>query len=407
MGSTETTPSRWQVPRIDHNERWVGGVAAAIAVEIGVQPLVIRIAFAALTFVVGWGLLLYVFIWIVMGLFSTNQISPYRPQPKGATSVHRHLAIVLVVVGLMIGLVQITPEAFTSVSWPIGFVFAGGLIAWSRGGDEKGSWTLVRIVAGLAVAIGGALAFAALSYSALQALVALVFGLAIVMGIVLIAAPSVVQLARSLDDERLDRIRVDERERLSAHLHDSVLQTLSLIQKNADDPAHTAQLARRQERELRNWLYGPSLVEPGGVYLGAALEAAATEVEQRHGVPIEVVSVGDTGQSIGGDIEGLVAAAREAMTNAAIHSGAERVDVFAERRTDAVEIFVRDTGRGFDPARIIADRRGVSESIIGRMSRAGGHGTIHSTPGEGTEVELVLPLTQQIAIEETTTEIQT
>ena len=130
-------------------------------------------------------------------------------------------------------------------------------------------------------------------------------------------------------------------------------------------------------------------------------------MEQRHGVPIEVVSVGDTGQSIGGDIEGLVAAAREAMTNAAIHSGAERVDVFAERRTDAVEIFVRDTGRGFDPARIIADRRGVSESIIGRMSRAGGHGTIHSTPGEGTEVELVLPLTQQIAIEETTTEIQT
>jgi len=268
------------------------------------------------------------------------------------------------------------------------------LIAWSRGTNEQGISIVVRIVAGISVAIGGLLAFAALSdASLLQLLVALIFALAIVAGITLIAAPSVVQMARSLDTERMDRIRLDERTRISAHLHDSVLQTLSLIQRNADDPVRTAHLARKQERELRNWLYGDNTVEPGGIRIGPALEVAASEVEDAHGVAIDVVAVGDTGAAVEGDVARLIAATREAMTNAAEHSGESRIDVFVERGPDAIEIFVRDTGTGFDVDEITSDRRGIADSIYGRMERAGGKATIYSSPESGTEVELHLPIT--------------
>ncbi len=382
----------WQIPRIDQNSRWVGGVSSAIARELGVQPIVVRVAFA-LTLVVGWGLLLYVIAWAILSFFAPSQLSPYTPTRKGATNIHRHIAILLITIGLMILFAQIAPTAITTFTWPAGFVLAGALIAWTRGSNSEGMSIVVRIVAGLSVALGGVLAFAALSdVSAVQFLIALVFGLAVIAGVVLIAAPSVVQMAHSLDGERADRIRVDERARISAHLHDSVLQTLTLIQRNAGDPVKTAQLARQQERELRNWLYGSADVEPGGIRLGPAIEIAAAEVEEIHGVKIDVVAVGDTGAAVHGDVEQLIAATREAMTNAAIHSGQTQIDVFIERLPDTIEIFVRDTGAGFDMADIGSDRRGVSESILGRMERAGGSATIFSTRGVGTEVELVLPI---------------
>ena len=382
------------MPRIDRSNRVVGGVSAAIAAEIGVQPLVIRVAFAALTLVVGWGLLLYVFAWGALVWLTSSEISPYRPQPKGATGIHRHVAIVLIVVGMIIGLSQITPSGFTSFSWPLGFVLAGGLIAWSRGTADQvngGLSTVARIIAGAVVAVGGLLAFAALSYSFTQAAVALVFTVAVVGGIVLIAAPSMVHMARSLDDERMDRIRLDERARISAHLHDSVLQTLALIQQNTDDPARTAQLARRQERELRGWLYGPTTPAPGGLLLGPALEGVALEVEALHGVDIDVVAVGDSGDPVPEGGSALISAAREAMINAARHAEVDQIDVFAERRSDGIDVFVRDKGVGFDPDHVADGRKGLSESIGGRMERAGGSAIIHSEVGHGTEVELILP----------------
>jgi signal transduction histidine kinase len=397
--------ARWQTPRIDRNDRWVGGVAAAIAKEIGVQPLVIRAAFIVLALVGGWGLLLYVLTWAWLAIFAPTQISPYHPVPKGATALHRHLGIGMVVVGLMTMLGQLTSSAFTSISWPIGFVFIGALIAWSRGNNEpEGISIVVRIVAGLAVAIGGLLAFAALSYSLWQAVVALIFGIAIIGGITIIAAPSVLQMARSLDGERLDRIRLDERARISAHLHDSVLQTLTLIQRNAEDPQRASQLARRQERELRNWLYGPDATSPGGVHLGPALEQAAIEVEETFGVQIDVVAVGDNGEPVPGDLVTLIAATKEAMTNAAVHAGVDRIDVFAERTPSGIEIFVRDTGVGFDPLSIDGDRHGVKDSIVARMERAGGVALLHSSPGGGTEVELSLPFDNRSAPNHATAE---
>jgi signal transduction histidine kinase len=166
-----------------------------------------------------------------------------------------------------------------------------------------------------------------------------------------------------------------------------VLQTLALIQRSAHDPTRMTSLARRQERELRAWLYGGR--EPGTERgLRAELERIAVEVEQLHGVPVEVVVVGD------GDtddrLEEMLAAAREAMVNAAKHSGATRVDVFAEVRPEQVVLFVRDTGKGFDPATVPADRAGLRSSIRARMARIGGEAVIESAPGEGAEVELRL-----------------
>jgi signal transduction histidine kinase len=173
-----------------------------------------------------------------------------------------------------------------------------------------------------------------------------------------------------------------------------VLQTLTLIQRHADDGATTAQLARQQERELRQWLYGPlrPAGSPGSVRLDEALDRMAAEVDASHGVDVKVITVGDGSDLPAGSLDDLVAAAREAAVNAAKHSGAKRVDVFAERHPGRIEVYVRDTGRGFDPDQTGVDRRGIADSIIGRMERAGGTAKIYAEPEGGTEVELVLPL---------------
>jgi signal transduction histidine kinase len=195
-----------------------------------------------------------------------------------------------------------------------------------------------------------------------------------------------VRLFRSLTEERAERIRSQERAEVAAHLHDSVLQTLALVQRS-DDPQQVAALARRQERELRAWLAGRPA--PGQARtLEAALEAAAVEVEDNHGVPVEVVVVGD--RDLDPAVEAVVAAAREAITNAAKFAGGSTVDVYAEATPARLQVFVRDRGPGFDPDAVPGDRRGVRESIVGRMERHGGRARITSAAGSGTEVELVL-----------------
>jgi signal transduction histidine kinase len=205
-----------------------------------------------------------------------------------------------------------------------------------------------------------------------------------VVALAVIFAPFVVRLGRSLAAERSERIRSQERAEVAAHLHDSVLQTLALVQKRADDPRAVAHLARRQERELRNWLLGRA--DSGSGTVRAALEASAAEVEEAHGASVDVVAVGDRELDERGIA--LVAAAREAMVNAAKHAGGA-VSVYAESNDEHTKIFVRDRGAGFEPDAVPADRRGIAESIVGRMERHGGRATVHSSP-EGTEVELEL-----------------
>jgi signal transduction histidine kinase len=211
-----------------------------------------------------------------------------------------------------------------------------------------------------------------------------------VLGLAITLGPWLVRLVADLSEERAARIRSQERADVAAHLHDSVLQTLALIQKSAADPAQVARLARAQERDLRHWMYG----DPGAAgqepTLAAALRSTAGEVEDSHGVPVEVVTVGDA--PVTEELRPLVAAAREAMVNAAKHAAAERVDVYAEVAGRSVELFVRDRGQGFDPSAVPADRLGVRNSIVNRMERHGGSATVRSAPGEGTEVRLLMTM---------------
>ena len=216
---------------------------------------------------------------------------------------------------------------------------------------------------------------------------AVLAGLAVLVALALIFAPSWRRLARSLAAEKAERIRSQERADVGAHLHDSVLQTLALIQQSAKNPKQVATLARRQERELRNWLTDGNSIEAGD-RLAAALEAAAAEVEEAAGGTVEVVAVGDCPLDEPG--AAVVAAAREAMLNAAKFAGKAPVFVYAELSDERIQVFVRDRGAGFDPTTVPAARRGVRESIVGRMRRAGGRAVVRPSPGGGTEVEITV-----------------
>ncbi|MFP5319575.1 MAG: sensor histidine kinase [Acidimicrobiia bacterium] len=217
---------------------------------------------------------------------------------------------------------------------------------------------------------------------------ALVAAAAVCAGLALVAGPWWWRLSHDLASERRERIRAQERDEVAAHIHDSVLQTLTLIQRNCADPKAVATLARQQERELRTWLYGGEA--PPDESLAAAVQRMSDEVEDMHGVKVETVAVGD--RPIDQRLIALVQSTREALANAARHSGASSVSAYVEVESDQVTVYVRDRGCGFDPDRVPDDRRGISESIIGRMNRYGGKATITSSPGEGTEVELVMPL---------------
>jgi signal transduction histidine kinase len=207
----------------------------------------------------------------------------------------------------------------------------------------------------------------------------------LLIGIGLIVGPWLWSLWRTAESERRERIVTQERADMAAHLHDSVLQTLALIQKQADDPRAVIRLARSQERDLRTWLYGDQRAGED-VSLAAALVTAGAEVEDTFGVPVEVVTVGDSAVDDVG--QALLKAAREAAINAAKHSGANKIDIFLEADESGIDVFVRDRGAGFDMDDVPEDRLGVRRSIIDRMERHGGTAEIRTAPGEGTEVRL-------------------
>jgi signal transduction histidine kinase len=210
--------------------------------------------------------------------------------------------------------------------------------------------------------------------------------LVVTIALTLVSAPFWIALVRRLGTERVARARSEERSEVAAHLHDSVLQTLALIQKRSGDPEQVARLARRQERELREWLADDRPTRPDE-RLADALRAAAAEIEDSHGAPIEAIVVGDT--ALDERTRALVGAAREALTNAAkFASDGGPVRLYAEIDNGDARVFIDDRGPGFDPDAVPKDRRGVRESIIGRMKRHGGRAEIRSEPGDGTEVEL-------------------
>ena len=235
------------------------------------------------------------------------------------------------------------------------------------------------------VVVTSALAGAAISWTAL--LSGLLFALLAVLGITVVFGPVLWRSVGALRTEREARIRETERAEIAAMVHDQVLHTLALIQRNSGDGREVARLARGQERSLRNWLYKPS-ASPAEK-LSAALEESSAEVEDTYAIGVDTVVVGDV--DVDSDIAALAAAAREAMVNAGKHAGVDTISLYAEVEPDQVSVFVRDRGAGFELAGVRDDRHGVQGSIIGRMQRHGGRAEIRSTPGEGTEVRLYLP----------------
>jgi signal transduction histidine kinase len=393
MSSLAGDRLRLRIPALQPERRLVAGVAAGIAAALGVDPVVVRAAFVLLAVAGGLGVLLYLLAWVLMVSFGGAAGRPPVPV-EGLGPLDRVLGVALTTVGLLL-LVQAAGLGFDRrTAWPVLLVGLGLLLAWHRRRHgsfvEPGRNAAVRLVGGLVLAGAGLAGLVALNLDLAAARDTLLVLAAVVGGVALVAAPAISGLARDLAEERRERIRTQERERLAAHLHDSVLQTLALIQRDADDPARTRSLARVQERELRAWLYGGDTDRSAGT-LRAGLEETAADVERIHQVPVEVVVVG-ADLPVDGRVRDVLAAAREAVVNAARHSGAARIDVFAEIEDGVLQVFVRDTGAGFDPTAVPADRRGLRESVVGRLERAGGTAAVRSTLGEGTEIELRLPL---------------
>ena len=395
--------------------RVVAGVCAGLAEHLGVGVAVVRLAFVLLTLLGGFGALLYAGLWLAVpvgvpeparapGLDAAGRQGRRPPDagpgpaPAGPTAAVRSDPGLLVALALLgIGVVMLADRLVATPAgafWPLAVVAVGAAVVWrqAEARDASRAAVVARVVAGVAVVAIGLALFLAGRGELGVLLDALAAVLVVLAGIAVVAGPWLLRLVRDLQAERAERVRSQERADVAAHLHDSVLQTLAVIQRQAHDPDAVTRLARSQERDLRRWLYGESTTQHSGVR--SALQAVAAEVEDAYGTPVEVVVVGDAPWSPGGTADAVVAATREAVTNAAKHSGAARIDLFAEVDGDQVEVFVRDRGAGFDPAEVRADRLGVRGSIVERMERNGGRATVTSAPGDGTEVHLVGPLGQ-------------
>lgn len=397
--------------------RWLGGVARGLAGHLGLPVVWVRLVFAGLVMADGLGALLYAAFWFFVPLgvggvggqrppsLVTTETSPdgrrrivTRKPDKGQLVA---LLLMVVVASVFVGSVDLGGGA-KAYLLPAVLVAAGVALVWRQAdnarrarwvevGRRRRTLTLLRAGAGVLLVTAGVSAIFVLQGSAAHLGSVLQAGLAVLVGITLLAGPYLVRMTQDLSEERLMRIRAQERAEVAAHVHDSVLHTLTLIQRNAENAGEVRRLARAQERDLRAWLYKP---EGNGkdeddepATLAEAVRRNAAEVEDKHGVPIEVVVVGDCplDERVGAQMQ----AAREAMVNAAKYGGeGGAVQVYAEVEGRTVFVSVRDRGPGFDLDAIPTDRMGVRESIIGRMERNGGTARLRAVPDGGTEVEL-------------------
>lgn len=347
-----------------------------------------RIAFVVLAVTGGVGLALYAAFWVVLREPDGGAVDD---EDRGGTA--QLLALGALGLGLLLLLSFHDVVSGTATVLPLGAAVVGVALVWRQADEsQRSKWRqtatrprdLARSLAGAALVGVGLLGFLATRGELGAARRGLLSTAVVVVGLVVLTSPWWYRMTVDLREERRERIRSQERAEVAAVVHDSVLQTLALIQRAADDPREVTRLARSSERELRGRLYGTA---PEGL-LAAELERVAAEVETAHGVPVEVVVVGDT--PLDDRLAALVAATREAVANAARHSGADSVAVYAEVEPDATTVFVRDRGRGFEPDAVPTDRFGVAESIRGRMERFGGSARIRSS-ADGTDVRLDLP----------------
>jgi len=388
--------------------RVVAGVAHGLAEQLRLSPLTVRIGFAVLCVFNGFGAAFYLALWAVVPLAPVAERPAARGRRVGDIGRLAALALLVVGVGLLLSGRQLVRNNVLLVPLLVGG--AGLAVIWRQADDtQRSRWlrmssriggvgsdqskraAAVRIGGGIALVLVGISLFLVLAGQLSAARDALVPMLVVLVGVGLITGPWWYRLVADLSEERRERIRSQERAELAAHLHDSVLQTLALIQRHVNSPREVARLARGQERELRAWLYRPEARQESR--FAAAMEGVSGEVEDAYAVQVETVVVGDA--ELDDRLGAIVQATREALVNAARHAGVTEVSLYAEIEPNLVTVFVRDRGVGFDRATVPDDRHGVAGSIIGRMERHGGTAAIRSTPGAGTEVELTMTRTQQ------------
>ncbi|MGA5319934.1 PspC domain-containing protein [Streptomyces seoulensis] len=406
--------------------RWLGGVARGLAGHLGLPVVWVRLAFVGLFMANGLGALLYAAFWFFVPL-GVGGVGDHKPaslvgtetSPEGRRRLVARkpdkgqmvaLLLMVIVSIVFLGSVNLTNTAKAYLV-PVVLVAAGVALVWRQAdnarrarwvevGGRRRTLTLLRAAVGVLLVTAGVSAIFVMQVSTAHLGAVLEAALAVLVGITLLAGPYLVRVTQDLSEERLMRIRAQERAEVAAHVHDSVLHTLTLIQRNADNAGEVRRLARAQERDLRTWLYKPEGTgkdeadEPDTV--AEAVRRNAAEVEDKHGVPIEVVVVGDC--PLDDRTTAQMQAAREAMVNAAKYGGeGGAVQVYAEVEGRTVFVSVRDRGPGFDLDSIPADRMGVRESIIGRMERNGGTARLRPVPDGGTEVELEMERAEKTA----------
>lgn len=397
----DTTP---EAPRVERRvefarsstDRMLLGVCGGVARRYGVDSYVVRVALLVLTLTGGLGVVLYL---VGFALSAPPDELPLPPAADPAMVSARSIAIAAATGGMLMTARNIGLWPGDTIMVPAVVVATGSALLWYHGrethpeGDPlervlQGRATPLRALGGVALALAGVVALVARGVRVQQlpaALAALAMALA---GAAVLVGPYVGRLTTQLRDEERVRIRDQERNDMAAHLHDSVLQTLALMQRAAADPRRMVMLARRQERELRSWLYDVRASAAVGS-LTARAEGIAAEVELDHGLPVDLVVVGDV--EVTPSVDALLLAVREATVNAAKHAEADLVSIYIEVEPNAITAFVRDKGVGFDAKAIGDDRRGIAMSIRDRVERAGGRAMLDSSPGAGTEWELVVP----------------
>jgi signal transduction histidine kinase len=394
--------------------RLVAGVAGGVADHLGTDVFWVRAAFVALTAVTGVGVIAYGLLWVFVRQEDASVVRTLHRR-------ERQQALGLAALGLGIGLASsaLGNSALGWVVGPLGVAVAGAAVVWREAdAAQRRRWTaggwgsgwraaLLRVVAGTLFVAAGIAVFLLGNLDLGQVQFGLLAVAVTLVGVGVLTVPWWVRLVRDLGEERRERIREAERAEIAAHLHDSVLQTLALIQRQSDSPREVARLARGQERELRSWLYGAGGYRragtPGDPAVGAgladALAAAAGEVEDTYALTVRPVVVGGD-RPLDDDLRALVLAAREAMVNAAKHAGVDEVSVYVEVEPDEVNVFVRDRGAGFDPDAVADDRHGLADSVRGRMARHRGTVRLRSAAGEGTEVHLRMPTGAAVPVDD-------
>lgn len=386
--------------------RIVAGVCAGTARHLGLSVKLVRLVFVGLGLLLGAGVLLYLWLALLVPVGEGTKVREarlarlapaLRQRGPGRRAGNIALAIVLLVIAASLWGMRSGIDLSTGWILPVIVVLCGAGLAWSQldaienqADDEEPATTrtavLVRVGGGVALAVVGVVMLVGQGQGAGQVARGVIAGIAVLAGAALVLAPWWLRLWRELIAERAARARESERADIAAHLHDSVLQTLSLIRARSSDPATVQRLARAQERQLRDWLYRDR-PEPGDS-IADEMRQIAAEVEDLHGVPIDVVTAGDRPPDAG--TAPLGAATREALVNAVVH-GTGPVSLYVEVEPGAAEVFVRDRGKGFDLDAVPADRHGVRDSIIDRMRRHGGTADLRSSEDRGTEVRLRMP----------------